>query len=70
MIMPAMGGAARGGLLPRPPGLPVLYISGYTQEEMLRGELPPRSAFLAKPFEGADLMAKINLLLEPVPSKP
>lgn len=46
----------------------MLYISGYTQEEMLRGDLPPSSAFLAKPFEGADLMAKINTLLEPAPS--
>ena len=40
------------------PGLKVLYMSGYTNDsELLAGRLPARTAFIQKPFTGAELRA-------------
>ncbi len=46
------------------PGLPVLFLSGYTGEEV-RGEVPAgtRQAFLAKPFSPDALAAALEDLL-------
>jgi PAS domain S-box-containing protein len=66
VVMPGMSGrrlaeevqAAR-------PGLKVLYLSGYTDDEVLRrGVLPAGQAFLAKPFEPEDLGRRIRALLD------
>ena len=62
VLMPTMGGPE---LVARArvdrPELPVLYVSGYTTDELLEpGGLPPRVSFLAKPFTRAALAAEIN----------
>jgi PAS domain S-box-containing protein len=46
------------------PELPVLYVSGYTTDELLEpGGLPPRTAFLTKPFTKATLAAEIGAII-------
>ena len=46
------------------PELPVLYVSGYTTDELLEpGGLPPRTAFLTKPFTRATLAAEIGSVM-------
>jgi PAS domain S-box-containing protein len=66
VIMPRLSGAelvAR--LRARRPGLPVLYISGYTAD-VLRGhtDLGPDDAFLAKPFTPDALLRKVREVLD------
>jgi DNA-binding response OmpR family regulator len=47
------------------PELPLLFISGYTDDEMVRrGLIEPSSPFLSKPFTPEVLSAKVRLLLE------
>jgi two-component system cell cycle sensor histidine kinase/response regulator CckA len=47
------------------PRLPVLFISGYTDDEMVRrGLIEPNSPFLSKPFTPEALAAKVRLLLD------
>jgi putative two-component system response regulator len=49
------------------PGLPVLYMSGYPQEEVYWGGIPgARSAFLSKPLEIEGLKQTLMNLLTPV----
>jgi two-component system cell cycle sensor histidine kinase/response regulator CckA len=49
------------------PGLRVLYVSGYTDDEMLhRGMLLPGAAFLQKPFFGRALLEKVRAVLDGV----
>jgi hypothetical protein len=66
VVMPRMNGPRVAALLAEhQPGLRVLYVSGYTDGI----DLPPRSAdapsaFLAKPFTRATLIAKVQALLE------
>jgi PAS domain S-box-containing protein len=65
MVMPGIGGrelAQRLGGRPRPK---VLYISGYTSEDMA-STLAPGQAFLQKPFSGAVLAQKVRDLLDGV----
>jgi signal transduction histidine kinase len=66
VAMPTMNGrelAARIRTLR--PKLPVLFISGYTDDEMVRrGLIEPDSPFLSKPFSPEALTAKVRLLLE------
>jgi len=46
----------------------VLFMSGHTDDEMLRrGELPPGSAFLQKPFTGPQLVAAVRAILSATP---
>jgi two-component system, cell cycle sensor histidine kinase and response regulator CckA len=66
VAMPKMNGrelAARlKGLRPK---LPVLFMSGYTDDEMVRrGLLEPDTPFLSKPFTPEVLAAKLRLLLD------
>ena len=68
LTMPGLGGAE---LLRRlrahRPTLPVLIISGYTDQENAASDLfaEPRVAFLAKPFTLASLRAKLAAILHP-----
>jgi two-component system cell cycle sensor histidine kinase/response regulator CckA len=66
VVMPGLAGpelAAR--VLEKRPGIPVLYISGYTSDELgPRGPLEPWESFLQKPFSPASLIRKIRTALE------
>jgi two-component system cell cycle sensor histidine kinase/response regulator CckA len=47
------------------PGIRVLYISGYTDDDVIRrGLLVPGSPFLQKPFEAAALARKVREVLD------
>jgi nitrogen-specific signal transduction histidine kinase/CheY-like chemotaxis protein len=65
VVMPEMNGrdlAQR--LLGRKPNMKVLYVSGYTDNAVLRnGLLEPGSAFLEKPFSPDSLARKVHDLL-------
>jgi two-component system, cell cycle sensor histidine kinase and response regulator CckA len=51
------------------PELPVLFISGYTDDEIVRrGLLQEGQPFLQKPFTPEALAAKVGALLNAVPS--
>ena len=44
-------------------GIPILFISGYTNEEVIqRGLLPAEEAFLQKPFAPSELSAALSRL--------
>jgi CheY-like chemotaxis protein len=64
MVMPGMGGAELGRLaLVGDPDLRVLYVSGYTEEEIsLDRDHRARERFLAKPFTAMELHAAIEEL--------
>ena len=65
VVMPHMGGkelAMR--LKTTAPGLPVLFMSGYANEDMRIDELLEESTFLPKPFTPAALSEKVRRLLE------
>lgn len=51
-------------LVERRPDLPVLFVSGYPTEFESAGRQFPRSAFLPKPFQKADLIKTITDLCE------
>ena len=73
VIMPQMSGpelAER--IMALRPGLRTLFLSGYTSETVRsRGNLPPGSAFLEKPFDHGTLLRTVRSLLdgEPQPSR-
>jgi CheY-like chemotaxis protein len=66
MVMPVMSGRELvERLKPIYPALQVLYISGYTDDELVRqGLFSPHEKFLSKPYTGADLARAIRLHLE------
>jgi two-component system, cell cycle sensor histidine kinase and response regulator CckA len=72
VVMPAMGGRELGRLLARlEPQLPVLYISGYTGEDVVRrGLLDAGSPFQPKPFTPDELGRRVREILDrrPVPA--
>jgi two-component system cell cycle sensor histidine kinase/response regulator CckA len=52
-------------LLARRPGLRLLYISGYTDDEVTRrGLLDAGAPFLEKPFEAEGLARRVREVLE------
>ena len=66
VVMPGMGG---GELATRMqslhPEAKVLYVSGYTDEAVMRhGVLEAGSAFLQKPFTARQLMTKVRQILD------
>jgi two-component system cell cycle sensor histidine kinase/response regulator CckA len=70
VVMPEMGG---GELVERltaqRPNLKVLYISGYTNDEVLRrGVHEENASFLRKPFTADDLMRRVREVLEGAPA--
>ncbi len=66
VVMPAMGGyAAARELAAILPGTPVLFISGYTGEDVLRrGGLPPDATFLQKPFTPRALLQQVRQAID------
>ncbi|MEP7227461.1 MAG: PAS domain S-box protein [Gemmatimonadales bacterium] len=66
VVMPEMGGRELGESLARvEPSLPVLFISGYTGEDVVqRGLLDPGAPFQQKPFTPAGLATKVRAMLD------
>jgi CheY-like chemotaxis protein len=65
VVMPGMSGvelaiAAR----ERRPDLPVVFVSGYTGDTTVTGSDDPATAFLAKPFDGDDLLRAVRKTLD------
>jgi two-component system, cell cycle sensor histidine kinase and response regulator CckA len=65
VVMPGMGGRElAAALLGRRPGLKLLYISGYTDDEVTRrGLLDAGAPFLEKPFEAEGLARRVREVL-------
>ena len=66
VVMPEMGGREFGQTLARvEPTLPVLFMSGYTGEDVVqRGLLDPDAPFQQKPFTPAGLATKVRAMLD------
>jgi len=66
VVMPEMGaGELVDRLITKRPDLKVLFISGYTNDEVLRrGVTRSDSAFIQKPFVAEELMQKVRGLLD------
>ena len=69
VVMPELGGAAFAAeARARHPGIQVLFMSGYTNDEIEhRQMLPSGEHFIAKPFAPATLADRVRELLEPLP---
>jgi CheY-like chemotaxis protein len=70
VVMPEMGGRELGQRLAQlQPTLPVLFISGYTGEDVIqRGLLEPGVPFQQKPFAPESLARKVREMLDARPS--
>jgi hemerythrin-like metal-binding protein len=67
LVMPGLDGRATAeALRRRHPALPVLFVSGYAEEEAHPGDLGAAVGFLAKPFSPAALLARVRELLDGV----
>ncbi len=66
VILPGIGGRELAeGMREFLPGLKVLYVSGFTDDESVRaGAFPPGSKFLQKPFTLSALVGKVREALE------
>jgi PAS domain S-box-containing protein len=66
VVMPHMNGRELAEQIrAQRPAIPVLYMSGYADSNLLRrGTLPAGMAFLSKPFVVEELIQKVRLLLE------
>ena len=67
VVMPGMsGGMLADKLAALRPGLRVLFVSGYSEEDVMgRGGLAPGRALLEKPFTPSELRRRIRQLLQP-----
>jgi two-component system, cell cycle sensor histidine kinase and response regulator CckA len=72
VVMPLMNGQALAErLLVARPGLKVLYVSGYTDNVVVRQEVQDRSvAFLQKPYTPSSLARKVRDVLDSVSGSP
>jgi two-component system, cell cycle sensor histidine kinase and response regulator CckA len=70
VVMPEMSGRELVQTLRcRRPDLKVLYVSGYTDDEVLqRGVIGPEVAFMRKPFAAEDLVKRVRSLLDGAPA--
>jgi CheY-like chemotaxis protein len=68
VVLPGINGRALAEqLVSRRPGTKVLYISGYTDDAVVRnGVLQSDIAFLKKPFSRHDLVLKVREILDAV----
>ena len=68
VVMPGMNGRALGERLATShPRLRVMYMSGYTDDEVMRrGIRAAQTAFLQKPFTPADLTRSVRDILDDV----
>jgi PAS domain S-box-containing protein len=66
VVMPEMGGRELGLALAKlDPDLPILYMSGYTGDDVVqRGLLDPGAPFQQKPFTPAGMAGKIRAMLD------
>jgi len=65
VVMPEVGGRELAeGALKLWPGLKVLFMSGYTQDVVLKEGVQKGSAFLQKPFTPAGLAQKVRETLD------
>jgi CheY-like chemotaxis protein len=66
VVMPEMGaGELTGELLAQRPELKVLYVSGYTNDEVVRrGVTQSAAVFIQKPFSPQELMRKVREVLD------
>jgi CheY-like chemotaxis protein len=72
VVMPEMSGRQMAERLLRDwPGLPVLFMSGYTDDAIVHhGRLDPGTELLQKPFTPDTLLRRIRRVLDPGGSKP
>jgi len=70
VVMPEMSGRELvEALRDRRPDLKVLYVSGYTDDEVLqRGVRGREDAFMRKPFSAEDLVRRVRALLDGAPA--
>ena len=65
VVMPGMSGVELAvPARERRPGLPVVFVSGYTGDTPLGGTDDPATAFLAKPFDGDELLREVRSTLD------
>lgn len=66
LMMPGLNGRELADALrARRPGLKVLYVSGYTDDDAVRGAIESAAdAFLPKPFSPLALAAKVRAVLD------
>jgi signal transduction histidine kinase len=65
VVMPGRSGTELADrLTARWPALPVLFVSGYTEERVADRPLSSRSAYLPKPFVARALLHEVRLLLD------
>ena len=66
VVMPGMSGNEMSGiLLKKRPGMPVLYMSGYTDDAIIQhGVLEAGINFLQKPFTPGALASKVREVLD------
>jgi CheY-like chemotaxis protein len=71
LMMPGIGGAELARRLKaRWPGLPVLFMSGYSAEDLRRqGLVDPEGVIIQKPFKPDALLKSVNLVLATPASK-
>jgi PAS domain S-box-containing protein len=65
VVMPGMSGVELAvEARERRPGLPVVFVSGYTGDAPIAGSDDPATAFLAKPFDGDELLRAVRSTLD------
>lgn len=71
VVMPVMSGKALGDQIrARYPHLPILFMSGYTGEDVVyRGLLAPESRFISKPFAAETLLWRVKETLDTIGSR-
>ena len=65
VVMPGMSGVELAVTArERRPELPVVFVSGYTGDTSIAGSDDPATAFLAKPFDGDELLRAVRSTLD------